>query len=188
MKENDKEIKQYQDDRWNRLTEEEREELRSGYKRCPKAHPFSVRHFGLHNISPESVIKTWEDLGENCDLEYFNKVRDIFTSMDTLMDNQQPVIPESVKNKMKATLIISKLIGLSYGGNLPFVNGETCWTIELSCDRDKWYYTPKEATLYVNWPDTTLLFHTKEQVVDFLSHDSNIKLLDDYYQMPCKGR
>ena len=52
--------KQAQDERWNKLSQEEREGLMEAYKRNPDSCLFSTRYFGSHNLNPQPL--TYEDV------------------------------------------------------------------------------------------------------------------------------
>ena len=108
-------------------------------------------------------------------LEIIPDFKEIIHNLDVGCCNQK------VTSKIIATYKISRIIELGYGGMV----SEEEWR-----DKDlfKWYIVPGiEGKLvidssYENWQEF-VSFHTKQQAEEFMSHESNRKLVEQYYMM-----
>ena len=186
--------KNIQDEIWDQLSEETKQEYREKYKfhladskremKCDDGgYDLTVLRsetivkeletmFGTHNLNPDPPTpKTWEDIEE----EWGDLVENFYTYC-TSKDFEQ----SSLCKKMVATYKIAKLIDLGYGGMV----SEEEWkddNIKKYCiiiDNGK---IDKAFDMIVI--KQFIAFHTSEQREEFMSHESNRQLVKQYYMM-----
>ena len=188
--------KEQQDKLWNDLSEEKKKEYRKEFQQESESYHLNVKHcdeengfeyrtgysngvistledlFGEHNINPIK-IKTWEDVGK----EYGDEVYSQWGKLGADITASRP--SEKVIDKCVATLKIAKLIELGYGGMV----SEEEWkdgNVEKFCvvkSMSKLEY----CHLVVGYE--FIAFHTPEQREEFMSYESNRKLVEQYYMM-----
>lgn len=167
---------------WDKFTEEEKERVRQGYKSWLYAYnkggiEFSIHEeyedlFGKENLQPEPKIKTWEDITK-MDNRYHQLIDEIIRrGYSSLWDSK-------IINKIIATLKISKLIELGYGGMVT----EEEWENEdirkfsiVRFQKDLSYAEGRSAYEFVS-------FHTPEQREEFMSYPENVELVKQYYMI-----
>lgn len=131
-----------------------------------------------NNKSP----KTWNEL---CLAE---QVEEIIVATDFDCDDKNNIIDKSraisfnlkLAKSALAFLKIHQLIKVGYGGNVTNEEWENDdWKYVIGC-----HINDKEIPIISSLHDKRLIaFHTKEQVLDFLSYPENIKLIEDYYMI-----
>ena len=178
--------KQAQDKLWHDLSEESKKKVLEDYMSFKNSSHSHEQYkasamedmFGEHNLNPKPQIKTWEDV-ENY-LEIIPDFKEIIHNLDAGCCNQKVI------NKIIATYKISRIIDLGYGGivseeewkdlKIPkysVIYHPTCQDEKLKFDGDEELPTEKHF----------IAFHTPEQREEFMSHESNRKLVEQYYMM-----
>lgn len=173
---------------WDKFTEEEKEKTRKYYsefvylaengideeERIVNSHlkvEFEM-WLGKENLQPESKIKTWEDIEK----EYPEHFGHSNTPNPMLIPSQE--LRDKLLTKSIATYKIATLIELGYGGMI--TNEE--WR------NDEWKYaiTCNEGGLLIEkscHKRMFIAFHTPEQREEFMSYESNRKLVEQYYMI-----
>lgn len=172
--------KQAQDKLWNELSEESKNYILSKYnnlepERCEADRDTKLDYedlFGSHNLNPKPPTpKTWEDVvaQEECNFDtWLNKIQNAWFGY-------------TICDKMIATAKIAKLIELGYGGMV----SEEEW---CNNDIEKWtiIWYPRSNTfdfVRINNNIHFITFHTLQQAEEFMSHESNKRLVKQYYMM-----
>lgn len=155
---------------FDKFTEEEKEYIRNLYADIndeTDKDGFTkgtyVMLFGEENLQPEPKIKTWEDVQAILPNHFVMSVTNEIT--------------EKLFDKMTATYKISKLIELGYGG---MVTEEEWENDDITKYCLQWSYS--RGWICYNSPSTKsfLAFHTSQQRKEFMSHESNRKLAEQY--------
>lgn len=127
------------------------------------------------DVLEEKQIKTWEDVEDNY-VEYQKYVA-VSNDIEEGIIN----IEDKLRLKLLATYRISKLIELGYGG----VVNEEEWKDK---DIKKWCIVPcnsindiQRVAFYSRSAKKFIAFHTEQQAKEFMSHESNRKLVEMYY-------
>lgn len=192
--------KQAQDKRWNELSDESKKFIRDMYDEIIKeaVKPENqklddeeadgdirelwgrqsqlIELFGYHNLNPEPPTpKTWEDVEDNY-VEYQKYVA-VSNDIEEGIIN----IEDKLRLKLLATYRIAKLIELGYGG---MVSEEEWNDEEILKFGVKWSYKANNW-VYHNYQTTKsfITFHTSQQRQEFMSYESNRKLVEQYYMM-----
>ena len=165
--------KQEQDKLWDDLSEESKKRVAIEYKDSIDGSPFkrAIDYlFGSHNLNPKPQIKTWEDCQE------MNEDSNFFIRID---DNLE--LHDKIHSKCIATLKIAKLIELGYGGMVSEEENNNAKIKKYA----PLYYGEKGFVIecFYRLQDRVLSFHTKQQAKEFMSHESNRKLVEQYYMM-----
>ena len=124
--------------------------------------------YGKENLQPKPKIpKTWDDVKNAYPKTYGNENIELFPYHEFAWDIK-------LTHKNIATLKISKLIELGYGG---MVNEEEC--------EDGWEITPIQNELVIQHSFTAdkpfVFFHTQQQAEEFMSYPENVELIRQYY-------
>lgn len=118
------------------------------------------------NLNPKTQIKTWEDV-ESSSIE-----------IPTILSED---LSYKIIKKNEACTKIAKLIELSYGG---MVSEEEMKDASIDIYN---IYPDEKKQLIIGCLNTRLYdficFHTRQQAEEFVSHESNIKLVEQYYMM-----
>lgn len=127
--------------------------------------------FGLDNVFPEPVIKTWKDVQDmNEDSNFFVQIN----------DNLE--LPEKVYDKCKATMKIKKIIDLGYNGSIT----DEEWRNDKM---EKFRVIPfkhggfQVIRCYSIQQKDILAFRTRKLAEEFISYDSNNNLAERYYML-----
>lgn len=162
--------REQQDQLWNELSEESKKAILEEYDDGSFDDWNGIQAlevtFGKHNLNPKPPTpKTYDDIAKDKPFE--------------LAD-----VNPKIHNKVIATAMIAELIEKGYGGMV----SEEEW---------KDFYTPKYG-IYCNQKGeliigiisaeteakrTLIAFHTEFQLKEFMSHESNRKLVEMYYLM-----
>lgn len=178
---------------FDKFTKEEKEKLRYDYdgliylsehstdiflrNEAPKTIREYERLFGKENLQPpEPKIKTWEDINK-MDNRYHKLIDEIIRSgYSSLWDSK-------VINKVIATLKISKLIELAYGGMVT----EEEWkdkTIPKYCIVPNWLNKGFHRIKCETIDEMRFIgFHTYQQADEFISYIENIEIVEQYYMI-----
>lgn len=181
--------KEQQDKLWNDLPEEYKSCYSVKYKRAKsllKDNPdnFTAQEviraivplFGEHNLNPKPKPKTWEDF-----LKEFHKDTD-WNPKNEFADLILYGMDDKVKTKIIATSKIAKLIELGYGG---MVTEEEA----LDDNIEKSAIDLYEGKIHLHTGictasgDRFLMFRSNEMGEEFMSYESNRKLVEQYYMM-----
>lgn len=193
--------KQAQDKRWNELSEESKKIIKDIYDEIIKeaVKPENqklddeeaddnirelwgkqsqlIELFGYDNLNPKPTPKTWEDVekAEGGDIRVDSKVIN--------PNGRAWGLGLKYHQKAEATLKLAILIELGYGGMV----GEEEWK---DSDINKFSIVPfdtkkglKIVTTIFESDKRFIAFHTLQQVEEFMSHESNRKLVEMYYLM-----
>ena len=160
---------------WDNMPEESKEKIRKKYnwyqeKEIDEAILEFEDLFGKENLQPKpKVPKTWDDVKNSYPKTYGNENIDLFPYHEFAWDIK-------LTRKNIATLKISKLIELGYGG---LVNEEEC--------QDGWEITPIQNELVIQHSFTSdkpfVFFHTQQQAEEFMSYLENVELIRQYYML-----
>ena len=175
---------------WDKLSEGEKEKTRKYYsefvnlaengideeERIVNYHlkvAFEV-WLGKENLQPEPKIKVWEDV-EKKGLVHAD------TGSTYLLDIDKKHYTKELALKALATLQIAKLIELGYGGMVT----KDEWG-DNNCRKYTIDYYPQDkrrfvAADYCIGEYKFIAFHTTEQRDEFMSHESNRRLVQQYY-------
>lgn len=183
-----------QDKLWNDLSEEKKEKYRKDYKEamedCGESALIERREllaeiFGSHNLNPKTQIKTWEDMIDN---DKFEEIDSTYVELEDFLINKD--MDNKLRNKILATYQIQQLIDLFYGGmvseeewkkSASYDKKDALWTIV--CEYKKKYQEP-QFRIACNWEQGDFLsFHSKELAEEFMSHESNRRLVRQYFMM-----
>ena len=174
-----------QDRNWNNLTEEKKNEYRdlyqkgldyvrneNGYLQGLGQGELNVivDVFGEDNLLTKSTPKTWEDF-----LKKFHKETD-WNPKNEFADLILYGMNDKIKSKILATAKIAKLIELSYGGMVSeeeWIN-DRIYKYCVERNRNKLDY------MYCTTNYHFVAFHTPEQREEFMSYESNRKLVEQY--------
>lgn len=183
--------KDQQDRLWNELSEDYKEDHRHFYKTykdfAEETNFYTIcrqmeKTFGCHNLNPEPpTSKTWEDVEKDSKYQ-----QDLITTMETndgyyAMAILQTAFSKKIYRKILATAKITKLIELGYGGMVSeeeIDNILPLWIIR--CDYKGKVFVESYKGVVI---DKLLTFRTRELAEEFMSHESNRKLVEMYYLM-----
>ena len=171
---------------FDKFTKEEKEKLRRIYSEAKSVgtrNPLELENlFGKENLQPKPIIKTWEDIekdGFSVEEDYLPEFND--NDMYTDAISYKGKFSSKIIHKAIATLKITKLIELGYGGIVSKEewsdkNTYKCYIVigiegKLVIDSS-----------YENWQEF-ISFHTRQQAEEFMSYPENVKLLKQYYMM-----
>ncbi|MCH5234491.1 MAG: hypothetical protein J1E16_04295 [Muribaculaceae bacterium] len=190
--------KQAQDNLWNDLPEKYKSCYSVEYKRAKhllKDDPnnFTAQEviraieplFGSHNLNPKQ-IKTWEDVEKENEV-----IKNIFKNLEFHIHRDLPYKEHDlIKRKILATYQIQQLIELGYGGivseeewkkSSSYEKEDAIWSIE--CEYKKNYDGP-QFRIACGWEQVCFpAFHSKELAEEFMSHESNRQLVQQYFIM-----
>lgn len=175
---------------FDKFTEEEKEKLRQQYshllkvseddedwnvRMCASSEKQSlINVFGKENLQPEPEIKTWKDIEEyytNVDIELGEATKSLY---------KYSQCPIQLLRKCIATLKITKLIELGYGGIVTDEEWEnkdiTKYCVQYTYRKGFTYYNSSSVKAF-------LAFHTFEQREKFMSYPENRELVEQYYMM-----
>ena len=131
--------------------------------------------FGEENLQPKPKIRTWDDVNK-MDNRYHRFIDDIIRNGYMSLWNNEAI------SKVIASLKISKLIELGYGGMVT----DNEWkdnTIEkyciVPCDSKLSKYKIISHVDIGNYH--FIAFHTIQQAVNFISYHENVQLISHYY-------
>ena len=133
--------------------------------------------------------KTWQEYCDNSnEREYLNvevEVNQYDSDTDTCYSDSSTAYNTPVEKSALAFIKIHRLIDAGYGGNVTIEDfkkldlfGEYIYHIYYSIIDNKFEIFAISTTMH-----SLIMFHTKEQAEEFLSHDSNIQLLKDYFMI-----
>ena len=176
--------KQAQDERWQALTEDGRQARIASYKELLKlqkeeADSYLItiedleKLYGKHNLNPEPLTpKTWEDV-EKEGLDEFEYELDKPNSSKK---------DSKIAMKCQATLKIAKLIELGYGG---MVSEEEALDDKIEKSAIGLYEGEIQlhTGICIARGDRFLMFRSNELGEEFMSHESNRKLIEQYYMI-----
>lgn len=129
------------------------------------------------DVLEDKQIKTWEDVEDNY-VEYQKYVA-VSNDIEEGIIN----IEDKLRLKLLATYRIAKLIELGYGGLIDNKEWENTniHKYYVSCYIDE---NKSELDIGISWREKYFIaFHTNEQREEFMSYESNIKLVEQYYMM-----
>lgn len=139
--------------------------------------------FGTHNLNPEPKIKTWDDVEENYN-EYYKYVA-VSNSIEEGIIN----IEDKLRLKLLATYRIAKLIELGYGGMVSeeewksYPQNSNAVFYSIICNH-KGKLEKKEVEYEIFPVERNFItFHSLELLEEFMSQESNRKLVEQYYMM-----
>lgn len=172
---------------FEKLTRDEKKKLRQIYKDMKEepslvyAHEYAEKcewledYFGEENL--QFSIKTWEDVMDNLNEIEKDDIQSYIGEIccGPSMNHGSNLICR----KMIATYEIAKLIEIGYGGIISKEEWENEDIRKFSIVRFKEnlsYGEGRSAYEFVS-------FHTPEQREEFMSYESNRKLLEQYYMM-----
>lgn len=183
--------KEQQDKLWNELNEEKKEKYRKDYKEamedCGESALIVRREllaeiFGTHNLNPKQ-IKTWEDV------EKEGKYCGYLISKTGFRDHESGECPSIVYNsdffshkiidKVIATMKIEYLIENSYGGMITESEWEDVDVRKFRIVRLRGNLTYAEGRGAYEF----VAFHTPEQREEFMSYESNRRLVEQYFMI-----
>ena len=186
--------KEQQDKLWNELSEESQRKIQHTYlENIQEAHnsknsdemvnvllgknEMLIDLFGSHNLNPKPTPKTWEDVekAEGGDIRVDSKVIN--------PNGRAWGLGLKYHQKAESTLKLAILIDLGYGG---MVSEE-----EKSAEYDESYFSiiPNDKNEIIICRRTSpfggnfITFHSRQQAEEFMSYESNRKLVEQYYMM-----
>lgn len=179
------ELKNKQDQQWNELSPDERQSILNTYKKAfdEQDNFFALKYqavmnkrYGSHNLNPKP-IRTWKDVKDY--LEIIPDFKEIVHNLDMGCCDQKVV------NKIIATYKISRIIELGYGGQVSDEGNKDRHIIKfviVPCEEKDGsvgfeIYTTSYSV------DKVVTFHSNAQAEEFITHDSNLRLLAQYYMM-----
>lgn len=134
--------------------------------------------YGKHNLNPKPPTpKTWEDVEKENEV-----IRNIYKELAFHIHKDLPYKEHDlIRRKILATYQIHQLIDLGYGGMM---------TEEEWCNNniEKWtiVWHPRSNTfdfVRINNNIHFITFHTLQQAEEFMSHESNRMLVNQYFLM-----
>ena len=167
--------KQAQDKIWNDLSEDYKEDHRHFYKTykdfAEETNFYTIcrqmeKTFGIHNLNPKQTPKTWEDVVKLHEDYYY-------------IGGNTSGVSDALKKKAVATLKIAKLIELGYGGMVSEEEWKDSNTLKhiVYCTTNNKLSIQSQYTPFKHF----VAFHTKQQAEEFMSYESNRKLVEMYY-------
>lgn len=175
--------KEQQDQLWKELSEESKKAILEEYNDGSFDDWNGIQAlevtFGTHNLNPKPQIKTWEDVIDN---EKFEEIDSTYVELEDFLINKD--MDNKLRNKILATYQIQQLINLSYGGMV----SEEEWN---DCNIPKYSLLPREwmgkdfdvVEVYCKQQMNFISFHTKQQSEEFMSYESNRRLVEQYFMM-----
>lgn len=171
---------------FDKFTEEEKQKIRDYYNDESRYVGLSEQYviqilFGKENLQPEPEIKIWEDVMNSLSETEKDDIQGLFGDIccGPFMNHGSNL----VCRKMIATLEISKLIELGYGGMITDEEWEdisiTKYVIEPTSNNNKKFIIIAKAGTYHNF----ISFHTLQQAEKFMSYPENVGLVKQYYMI-----
>lgn len=154
---------------WDNMSEEEKKKIRTDYHNYnvlldTKSMTVLENTFGKENLQSKPKIRTWED------------VKAISPSLaDFKVETPVGGLYDMLHDKLIATYKLGILIELGYGGMV--TEEEWCSDIIKHCAVR--HESEIQHTCMINAYEF-IAFHTIEQYEEFMSHKSNIKLVEQY--------
>lgn len=179
--------KEQQDWFWSELSEKQRRKYRDLYKKgldkVKSEEGFAkglyqgelnvlVDFFGEMNLNTEPEIKTWEDVEKY-------KEGNLWVQASSLDVSNNTYINYDYLRKAEASIKIAILIDLAYGGMITTEEWENDDIVKHCVVRDQ--SGLRHCCMIVDYE--FVAFHTAEQYEEFVSHESNRKLLNQYFMM-----
>lgn len=181
-------IKEQQDKLWNELSIESQKFIIEKYEKAsitiPKEqYELGVLHtyeelYGIHNLNPKLTPKTWEDIDDN--VKNIIQVDILETAFKEILDINinSRFLRTNLSYKIIATIQISKLIDLGYGGQIKNEEWEDCtipkYCVFWDCSEDNWFIKEQRVT------KSFIAFHKEEQAIEFMSYIDNVELVKNY--------
>lgn len=185
--------RELQDKLWQGLSEETQAEYREKYKfhlddskRDPKdnfggGYDLTVLRsetiveeletmFGRHNLNPKPKIRTWEDVKK-----YRPEEEGFCCEIEKTIAKQ--FIDRTLYEKVMATIRLAKLMFMGYGGAVTAEEWEDANSVKHCVVRDRSQL--RHCCLTTDYE--FMAFHTAEQYEEFMSYESNRKLVERYY-------
>lgn len=176
---------------FSKFSEEEKKKTRERYQLALANGDEKLIHelenlFDKENLQPKPKIKTWEDVVKYHIIEIDNIGSDVFDNY--VLTRSSAKCSDIILKKLEATYRIYKLIELGYGGMVTDEEWKDNYLIkyfiiiEINKGKNK-NMEPSIQCDYATDEKRFIAFHTKQQVEEFMSYESNRKLIEQYYMI-----